>query len=49
MLVPMLVMAVATKFFYGAVLLSRARVLLLTQDLKKQWASRALDNPGVKP
>jgi len=49
MLVPMLVMAIATKFFYGAVLLSRARVLLLTQDIKKQWAGKALQNPGVHP
>lgn len=49
MLVPMLVMAVATQFFYGAVLLSRARVLLLTQDFKKQWAARAMENRGVRP
>ena len=37
MLWPLLIMAVATKFYYGANLLSRARVMLLEQDLRKGW------------
>jgi heme exporter protein C len=37
MLWPLLIMAVATKFFYGANLLTRARVKLLEQDLRKGW------------
>jgi heme exporter protein C len=37
MLWPLLLMAVATKFFYGANLLTRARVRLLEQDRNKRW------------
>jgi heme exporter protein C len=37
MLWPLLIMAVAVKFFYGANLLTRARVRLLEQDLRKNW------------
>jgi len=37
MLWPLLIMAVATKFFYAANLLTRARVMLLQQDLRKGW------------
>jgi len=37
MLWPMLIMAIATKFFYGANLLTRARVKLLEQDKRKAW------------
>lgn len=36
-LVPMLIMAIATKFFYAANLLTRARVKLLEQDKRKGW------------
>ena len=34
---PMLIMAFAVKFFYAANLLTRARVRLLEQDLRKTW------------
>ena len=37
MLWPLLIMAVATKFFYGANLLTRARLRLLDQDRNKGW------------
>jgi heme exporter protein C len=37
MLWPLLIMAFATKFFYAANLLTRARVTLLQQDLRKDW------------
>ena len=37
MLWPLLIMAVATKFYYAANLLTRARVMLLEQDLRKGW------------
>ena len=37
MLYPLLIMAVATKFYYGANLLTRARLKLLEQDLRKGW------------
>jgi heme exporter protein C len=37
MLWPLLLMATATKFFYGANLLSRARLILLKQDHRKRW------------
>jgi heme exporter protein C len=36
-LVPMLIMSVAVKFYYAANLLTRARVRLLEQDLRKGW------------
>ena len=39
MLWPLLAMAVATKFFYGANLLTRARVRLLEQDRNKGWVA----------
>lgn len=42
MLWPLLIMAVATKFFYLANLLTRARTRLLEQDHRKQWVRRAL-------
>lgn len=38
MLWPLLIMAVATKFYYAANLLTRSRVKLLQQDLRKSWA-----------
>jgi len=37
MLWPLLIMAIATKFYYGANLLTRARVKLLEQDMRKGW------------
>jgi heme exporter protein C len=40
MLWPLLIMAVATKFFYAANLLDRARVRLLEQDLRKGWVRK---------
>lgn len=42
MLWPLLIMAVATKFYFAATLLTRARVLLLQQDFRKGWVSQAL-------
>jgi heme exporter protein C len=37
MLWPLLIMSVAVKFYFGANLLTRARVRLLEQDLRKNW------------
>ena len=37
MLWPLLIMAVATKFYFAANLLTRARLMLLQQDLRKSW------------
>jgi heme exporter protein C len=37
MLAPLLIMSVAVKFYYGANLLTRARVKLLEQDKRKSW------------
>ena len=37
MLWPLLIMAIATKLYYGANLLTRARVTLLEQDKRKSW------------
>ncbi|MDX1381951.1 MAG: heme ABC transporter permease, partial [Xanthomonadales bacterium] len=45
MLYPLLIMAVAVKFYYGANLLTRARVKLLQQDLRKAWVRNVV--PGV--
>lgn len=42
MLWPLLIMAIAAKFYYGANLLARARVTLMRQDHKKQWVQEAL-------
>jgi heme exporter protein C len=42
MLWPMLIMAVACKFYYGANLFSRARLLLLSQDYRKRWVQDLL-------
>jgi heme exporter protein C len=36
---PLLMMAAATKFYYLANLLTRARLMLLEQDLRKAWAN----------
>ena len=42
MLIPMLVMALATKFFYAMNVLQRSRVMLMEQESRKQWVQRAL-------
>ena len=43
MLVPLLLMAVSTKFYYGANLLSRARLTLIKQDHRKRWVQDLLE------
>jgi len=43
MLWPLLIMAIAAKFYYGANLLSRARLRLLKQDHRKRWVNELLD------
>jgi heme exporter protein C len=43
MLWPLLIMAIASKFYYGANLLSRARLRLLKQDHRKRWVTELLD------
>jgi len=42
MLWPLLIMAVAAKFYYAANLLTRARVTLLEQDKRKGWVRELL-------
>jgi len=42
MLWPLLIMTLATKFYYAANLLTRARVMLLQQDLRKGWVRDAV-------
>lgn len=42
MLVPLLVMALAMKFYYAANLLTRTRVRLLQQDRRRRWVNEAL-------
>ena len=39
---PLLIMAFAAKFFYAANLLTRARVKLLEQDVRKAWVREVL-------
>jgi heme exporter protein C len=46
MLWPLLIMAVATKFYYGANLLTRARVKLLEQDKRKAWVKDTIKEQG---
>ena len=43
MLVPLLLMAISTKFYYGANLLSRARLILVKQDHRKRWVQDLLE------
>jgi heme exporter protein C len=43
MLWPLLIMATATKFYYGANLLSRARLTLVKQDHRKRWVQDLLE------
>ena len=42
MLIPLLVMAIATKFYYGAALLTRARNQLLDQDRRRGWVAKKI-------
>ncbi len=42
MLWPLLIMTIASKFYYGANLLSRARLRLLKQDHRKRWVNELL-------
>jgi heme exporter protein C len=42
MLWPLLIMAIAVKFYYGANLLTRARVKLLEQDKRKGWVRNVI-------
>jgi len=49
MLWPLLIMAVASKFYYAANLLTRARLMLLEQDLRKDWAREAVAGAVPKP
>jgi len=42
MLWPLLIMALAVKFYYGANLLTRARVKLLEQDKRKGWVKNII-------
>ena len=47
MLWPLLIMAVAMKFYYGANLITRSRVTLLEQDLRKGWTRTVMtDSTG---
>ena len=43
MLWPLLIMAIAFKFYYGANLLSRARLVLMKQDHRKRWVHQLLE------
>ncbi|MEJ2533980.1 MAG: heme ABC transporter permease [Gammaproteobacteria bacterium] len=47
MLWPLLIMAIATKLYYGANLLSRSRARLLEQDQRKRWAQQALQGESA--
>ena len=38
----LLIMAIATKFYYAANLLTRSRVKLLEQDIRKSWVREIL-------
>jgi heme exporter protein C len=42
MLIPLLLMAIATKFYYGATLLTRARNQLLEQDRRRGWVAKKI-------
>jgi len=48
MLWPLLIMATTMKFFYGANLLSRARLTLLKQDHRKRWVQDLLSEESSK-
>ncbi len=55
MLTPLILMAFATKFWFGASLLSRARVQVLEQESGKEWVRQLVrkelgsDEPGKTP
>jgi len=42
MLIPLMLMAVSTKFYYAATLLSRARNRLLDQDRRRGWVAKSI-------
>ena len=42
MLIPLVIMSFAVKFYFGANLLTRARVKLLEQDMRKTWAKNII-------
>ncbi len=42
MLIPLLVMAIATKFYYGATLLTGTRNRLLEQDRRRGWVAKKI-------
>jgi len=44
MLWPLLIMAIAMKFYYAANLITRSRVTLLEQDLRKGWTRDVIGN-----
>lgn len=46
MLWPLLIMAAATKFYYAANLLARARVMLLEQDMRRNWTRNLVTRDG---
>jgi heme exporter protein C len=46
MMPPLIWMVVATKFFFGAALLDRARNELLDQDRSKKWVSDQVIQAG---
>lgn len=48
MLWPLLIMALASKLFYGANLLSRARLMLLEQDASKGWVQKLVSGDHRK-
>jgi heme exporter protein C len=47
MLWPLLIMAIAAKFFYGANLLTRARLRLIEQDRRKNWVQKILERKNL--
>jgi len=47
MLWPLLIMATAAKFYYGANLLTRARLRLLKQDRRKNWVREVLTSKPI--
>lgn len=49
MLRPLLVMALATKFYYIYSMLTRAQTFLLKTERKKQWVAEAVNNQNPPP
>lgn len=48
MLWPLLIMAVATKFYFGWALLARSRVMVLRQESGKAWVRELLESKEAK-